>query len=118
MARDRRHDPPGEREAEGHGPGASPGENPSPFPEPVPLPIDGTLDLHAFRPSEVGDLVPEWIEACHAAGFRELRIVHGKGTGALRQSVEVILARHPLVLSFRTAQEDAGGWGATLVQLR
>jgi DNA-nicking Smr family endonuclease len=85
--------------------------------EPVPLPIDGTLDLHAFRPEEVGDLVPEWIGACADAGIRELRIVHGKGTGALRRSVEAILARDPRVAAFRTAGEDAGGWGATLVTL-
>jgi DNA-nicking Smr family endonuclease len=90
----------------------------SPFPDPVPLPLDGTLDLHAFRPGEVGDLVPEWLEACHEAGLRELRVVHGKGTGALRRSVEAILARHPLVASYRAAQEDGGGWGATLVTLR
>jgi DNA-nicking Smr family endonuclease len=89
-----------------------------PFPEPVPLPIDGTLDLHAFAPAEVGDLVGEWLGACRAAGLTELRIVHGKGTGALRRSVEAILARDPRVLAFGTAGEDAGGWGATLVTLR
>ena len=95
-----------------------PGDDGSTFEDPVPLPLDGTLDLHAFPPSEVGALVPEWIEASHAAGLRALRIVHGKGTGALRRSVEAILARHPLVASFRAAQEDGGGWGATLVELR
>lgn len=89
-----------------------------PFDGPVPLPLDGTLDLHAFRAGEVKDLVPEWLEACHAAGLRELRIVHGKGTGALRRSVVALLERHPRVLSFRTATEDGGGWGATLVTLR
>jgi DNA-nicking Smr family endonuclease len=88
-----------------------------PFSEPVPLPLDGTLDLHTFLPEDVGELVPEWIEACHAAGLRDLRVVHGKGTGALRRSVEAILSRHPLVRSYRTAQEDGGGWGATLVEL-
>ena len=86
--------------------------------EPVALPLDGTLDLHAFAPSDVAGLVPEWIEASRAAGLRELRIIHGKGTGALRRSVAALLARHPLVLSFRTAGEDKGGWGATLVSLR
>jgi dsDNA-specific endonuclease/ATPase MutS2 len=89
-----------------------------PFPDPVPLPLDGTLDLHTFRPEDVGELLPEWIEACRAAGLKELRVVHGKGTGALRRSVEAILRGHPLVRSFRTGGEDAGGWGATLVTLR
>jgi DNA-nicking Smr family endonuclease len=84
----------------------------------VELPIDGTLDLHAFRPEEVGALVPSWIEACREAGILELRVVHGKGTGTLRRSVEAILARHPGVASFRVAGEDGGGWGATLVSLR
>ena len=79
---------------------------------PVPLPLDGTLDLHAFAPSEVGSLVPEWIEACHAAGLRELRIVHGKGTGALRRSVDALLARHPLVASWRTAGRGRGRLGS------
>lgn len=98
--------------------GDDPADGGDPFGAPVPLPLDGTLDLHAFRPSEVGALVPEWIEASHAAGLRTLRIVHGKGTGALRRSVEAILARHPRVAAFRAAQEDGGGWGATLVELR
>jgi DNA-nicking Smr family endonuclease len=86
--------------------------------EPVELPIDGTLDLHTFRPGEVGDLVPEWLAACRERGLHELRIVHGKGTGALRRSVAAILARSPLVASFRAADEGAGGWGATLVTLK
>jgi DNA-nicking Smr family endonuclease len=89
-----------------------------PFDGPVELPIDGTLDLHAFDPSQVGDLVPDYIEACAERGILALRIVHGKGTGALRRSVEAILARHPKVLSFRAAGEGAGGWGATLVILK
>jgi DNA-nicking Smr family endonuclease len=96
--------------------GLPPGTDP--FGEPVRLPIDGTLDLHAFAPSDVGDLVPEWIEACRAEGLTEVRIVPGKGTGALRRSVEAILARHPGVISFRAAGEGAGGWGALLVTLR
>ena len=82
------------------------------------MPIDGTLDLHAFDPAEVGELVPEWMEACREAGLHELRIVHGKGTGSLARSVAAILSRSPLVESFRTAGEDGGGWGAVLVTLR
>jgi DNA-nicking Smr family endonuclease len=86
--------------------------------EPVALPIDGTLDLHAFRPAELQSLLEEWLLACRDAGIREVRIVHGKGTGALRRRVEALLSRSPLVASFRAAGEDAGGWGATLATLR
>jgi DNA-nicking Smr family endonuclease len=82
------------------------------------LPLDGVLDLHAFAPSDLGTLLPDWIEESHAAGLRHLRVVHGKGTGALRRSVEAILRRHPRVLAFGPAGEGAGGWGATLVTLR
>ncbi len=81
------------------------------------LPIDGTLDLHAFRPEEVKDLVPEWLEACRRRGILEVRIVHGKGTGALRRTVEALLARSPAVIAFHPADESAGGWGATLATL-
>jgi hypothetical protein len=85
---------------------------------PVELPFDGTLDLHTFRPAEVKLLLPEYLGGCMERGQRQLRIVHGKGSGALKRTVEALLGRDPRVESFRTAGEDAGGWGATLVTLR
>ncbi len=87
-------------------------------PGPFELPIDGVLDLHAFRPAEVADLLDDWIRECAARGLRDLRVVHGKGTGALRERVHALLAGDPRVLSYRLAGEDGGGWGATLVTLR
>jgi DNA-nicking Smr family endonuclease len=86
-------------------------------PAPHELPIDGELDLHTIHPSEVRDVVAEYLLACQARGIHELRIVHGKGTGAQRRSVHALLARSPLVASYCTADEQAGGWGATLVTL-
>jgi DNA-nicking Smr family endonuclease len=84
----------------------------------VAIPIDGTLDLHTFSPREVGDLVPDYLAECRAHGILEVRIVHGKGTGALRRSVHAILGRLPEVESFRLADERGGAWGATLVTLK
>ncbi len=84
---------------------------------PVELPIEGVLDLHTFNPREVRELLPDYIAACKEKGIFEMRIIHGKGTGALRETVHSILRRLPGIVSFRQAGEDAGGWGATLVVL-
>ncbi|ABB31532.1 Smr protein/MutS2 [Geobacter metallireducens RCH3] len=79
----------------------------------IELPIDGTLDLHTFRPGEVKDLVPDYLAACRERGIYSVRIIHGKGTGTLRRTVHAILERLDVVASFRLAGEDA----ATLVEL-
>ena len=86
--------------------------------EPTELPIDGTLDLHTFRPQEVKDLVTEYLWACRERNILDVRIVHGKGTGALRETVHAVLARLPEVSSYRLAGEDRGSWGATIVTLK
>lgn len=86
--------------------------------EPFELPIDGTLDLHAFRAEEVKSLVPEYLDECRRRGVLLVRIIHGKGTGALRRLVQSLLSRDPGVLSFKTADLTGGGWGATEVVLK
>lgn len=92
-------------------------ETDDPFGEPVALPIDGELDLHPFRPKDVKDVVESYLEACLEKGVLDVRIVHGKGSGALRRTVHAVLGRLPYVESFKTADETAGGWGATWVRL-
>ena len=82
------------------------------------LPIDGTLDLHTFHPSYVRELLDDYLQVCLGNGIFDLRIVHGKGTGALRRLVHSRLERSPSVVGFRLADESGGGWGATLVRLR
>jgi len=79
--------------------------------------MDGVLDLHAFRPRDVHDLVPTWLDACHEHGLATVRIVHGKGRGVQRRIVHAILDRHPAVRAYRLAPRECGGWGATLVTL-
>ncbi|MBI5446753.1 MAG: Smr/MutS family protein [Deltaproteobacteria bacterium] len=76
------------------------------------------IDLHSFRPSETASVVEEYLAEAWARGFREVRIVHGRGIGAQRLTVRAVLARSPLVREFRDAPPEAGGWGATVVTLR
>jgi len=86
--------------------------------EPVVLPIEGVLDLHTVRPAEVKDIVPDYLAECRKRGILEVRLIHGKGMGALRRTVQIVLGRLPEVAGFRTADEGRGGWGATIVFLK
>jgi DNA-nicking Smr family endonuclease len=83
----------------------------------VRIPIDGVLDLHMFSPRDAASVVDEYLRACVEQGIFEVRIVHGKGKGALRRTVHALLDRHPQVLSYGL---DAGpsGWGATVVVMK
>ena len=85
--------------------------------ETVELPIDGILDLHAFDPKDVKDLVPDYIAACRERDIVDLRIIHGKGSGALRRTVHALLDRHTQVVSYRLADPGSGSWGATIVEI-
>lgn len=95
-----------------------PDDTTNPASIPTPWPIDGVLDLHLFKPAEVGDLVPGYLEECRKRGILQVRIIHGKGTGQLRERVHAVLRRIPGVASFGLALEGMGGWGATVVELK
>lgn len=86
--------------------------------EPHKMPINGVLDLHTFAPSDLSTLIDEFIYACLEKGITEIRIIHGKGTGALRRSVHSLLDRNPHVTSYQLAGESGGGWGATIANLK
>ncbi len=84
----------------------------------IKFPIEDSIDLHTFRPNEVKDLLNDYLEAAGEKGFEEVRIIHGKGIGVLREIVHSVLKGHALVISFKEAGYDAGGWGATVAALR
>ncbi|MGE5284221.1 MAG: Smr/MutS family protein [Actinomycetota bacterium] len=87
-------------------------------PPPHLVPVEESIDLHAFSPRDVVSVVEEYLEAAAGKRYREVRLIHGKGTGAQRAAVRALLARHPRVGSYSDAPPEAGGWGATLVTLK
>jgi len=82
--------------------------------QPVEIPIEETLDLHPFRPGEVRDVVREYLEQARLRGFREVRLVHGRGIGVQRANVQALLRTLDFVVDFR----DDAHLGATVVVLR
>lgn len=84
--------------------------------EPVHVPIEAELDLHAFAPRDIPSVVEEYIRAAAHAGFRDVRLIHGRGRGVQRGIVQATLDRHPNVEEFR--DDTASHLGATLVSLR
>jgi hypothetical protein len=84
----------------------------------VVLPIEDSIDLHPFAPAEIPDVVSDYLEAAHAEGHCEVRLIHGRGIGVQRERVQSLLSRHPLVLQYHDAPPTRGGWGATVAYLK
>lgn len=93
-------------------------EEPWQPPEVVQVPITDELDLHWFRPRDVGPVVRDYLHEAVAKGISPIRLIHGKGKGVARKTVQRELERHPLVRSFRLGGAGEGGWGATVVELK
>jgi dsDNA-specific endonuclease/ATPase MutS2 len=89
----------------------------APFPDPVVLPVEDALDLHPFAPAEIPSVVASYLEAAASAGFRQVRLIHGRGRGVQRDRVRHVLAASRLVARFADAPAERGGWGATIVWL-
>ncbi len=86
--------------------------------EPIQIPIEDVLDLHTFRPRDIADLLETYFDECLKAGILSVRVIHGKGKGIQKKQVRRILQKNPQVKSFKDAPPEAGGWGATLVELK
>jgi dsDNA-specific endonuclease/ATPase MutS2 len=82
------------------------------------VPIEEAIDLHTFQPREVLGVVDAYLDAALELGFREVRLIHGRGKGVQRANVQRNLAADSRVERYADAPQDRGGWGATLVWLR
>jgi DNA-nicking Smr family endonuclease len=78
------------------------------------VPIEDSIDLHTFQPREIRIVVEEYLYQAVQRGFREVRIIHGRGAGVQREIVRSMLEKHPAVISFR----DAPDRGSTHVLLK
>ena len=92
--------------------------DPTPEEEPFVLPIEDFIDLHPFRPRDVRSVVESYLEEASRLGFREVRLIHGRGIGVQREAVRSLLAKHPRVEAYRDAPPGRGGWGATVAVLK
>jgi dsDNA-specific endonuclease/ATPase MutS2 len=88
------------------------------FEAPFPIPVTDVFDLHTVHPRDARAVVEEYLVEAHRLGYRALRIIHGRGIGVQRELVRSILARTEFVESFSDAPAEAGGWGATVVNLK
>ncbi|HEY4231274.1 MAG TPA: Smr/MutS family protein [Thermoanaerobaculia bacterium] len=82
------------------------------------VPIEDSFDLHSFRPQDIRSVVGEYLGQATIAGFRQVRLIHGKGIGVRRAEVRLLLSRRQDVEAFFDAPPERGGMGATVVILR
>ena len=75
------------------------------------------LDIRGFRADEALAALEQFLDRAMRDGLGSVRIIHGKGTGALRQAVREHLERHPLARSFESEEPNRGGSGVTAVKL-
>ena len=79
--------------------------------------VASSLDLRGARVDEALEALDRYLDDASLAGLEQVLIIHGLGTGALRDAVRTQAGAHPLVKSFRPGERGEGGDGATIVRL-
>ena len=74
------------------------------------VPIEDSFDLHSFRPEDVRDALEDYLEAAREKGYREVRIIHGKGKGVRRAEVRQWLSSHPFIADYSTRAPSGAAW--------
>ncbi|MCS7065427.1 MAG: Smr/MutS family protein, partial [Fimbriimonadales bacterium] len=83
-----------------------------------PQPVPHELIIRQMRVDEALPVLEKYLDDALLAGYDSVRILHGRGTGALRHAVHAYLSQHPQVASFQLAPRDQGGDGVTIVRFR
>ena len=86
--------------------------------DPIEVPIEDSIDLHPFQPREIRDVALEYLVAARQQGFREVRLIHGRGIGVQREIIRSLLTTLPWVVAFQDADPAGGGWGSTIVVMQ
>ncbi len=79
--------------------------------------VASQLDIRGWRVEQALEELDTYLNDAMMSGMSSVRIVHGKGTGALRSAIREQLAHHPLVKSYTSAPPQEGGDGVTIVKL-
>ncbi len=80
-------------------------------------PAEDEVRLRQLTVDEALLKLDKYLDNAFMAGLYQVRVIHGKGTGTLRQAVREELVKHPLVKSYRAAGYGEGGTGVTIVEL-
>ena len=88
------------------------------LPAVVAIPLEEHLDLHGFLPSDMHEIVRDYLDQAWEAGFTEIRIIHGRGIGAMRDQVRTLLSNDARIERYAAAPRERGGDGATLAWFR
>jgi len=86
--------------------------------DPIEIPITDSLDLHPFAPRDVREVALDYLLAAREKGYRQVRLIHGRGLGVQREIIRSLLSSLDWVEEFHDADPTGGGWGATVALLR